>query len=149
MKPCEIRNIQEADLSQIMEIERACFPSPWSLQSFLAEFEKDYSMMVCAVEAGQIAGYLIAWLLLDEIHIANLAVHPKERRRGIGESLVQYLINRSEGFRWIALEVRESNRGARKLYEKLGFHRKGIRRNYYTNEIEDAVIMQKDLIANN
>ena len=141
--------MQEADLGQIMEIERACFPSPWSQQSFLAEFEKDYSMMICAVEGDQIAGYLIAWLLLDEIHIANLAVHPKERRRGIGELLVQYLIDRSDGFRWIALEVRESNRGARKLYEKLGFRRRGIRRNYYTNEIENAVIMQKNLIANN
>jgi len=149
MRPCEIRNISPPDLPQILEIENACFPSPWSLESFKAELKKEYSMTVCAVDGDQIAGFLIAWLLFDEIHIANLAVHPKQRRRGIGELLVQYLLDRSEGYNWIALEVRESNRSAKKLYEKLGFRRKGIRRNYYVNEIEDAIIMQKDLKAKN
>lgn len=135
------------DLPEILEIEQACFPTPWSKQSFLAEFKKDYSLLVCAVEDGHVIGYLVAWLLLDEMHIANLAVHPKERRRGVGERLVQYLIDRSEGFQWIALEVRESNHSARKLYEKLGFRKKGVRRNYYANEIEDAIIMEKKLTA--
>ena len=133
------------DLGRVLEIEALCFSSPWTWNHFKKELIKACGRLRVAVSQQQIAGYLIAWLIDNELHIANLAVHPEFRGRGIGALLVRDLLNDVSGCELATLEVREGNIPARKLYEKLGFSVVGIRTKYYETEGEDALIMTKYL----
>jgi ribosomal-protein-alanine N-acetyltransferase len=137
--------MQDNDIDQIMVIEKLVFSFPWSRKSFEAELKKDFGISLVAVFDNQVVGYLIGWFIADEIHIANVAVHPVWRRRGIAEKLIREVIENIEGFYWIGLEVRRSNLAARALYKKLGFREVGVRRNYYVNEGEDAILMSIQL----
>ncbi len=143
----QIGLMNQSDLDSVMDIEQASFPSPWSRNAFLSEIsENRRACYLVARENGRVAGYVGIWIVLDEGHITNLAVHPECRRRGIGEKLMRTIMSyaRSRGARRITLEVRVSNAAAQRLYEKLGFVSVGIRPGYYHDNGEDAVIMWKN-----
>ncbi|MBO8142279.1 MAG: ribosomal protein S18-alanine N-acetyltransferase [Firmicutes bacterium] len=140
------------DLDAVMEIEVRSFPTPWSRAAFEAELlDNDrarYLVARCrAGDARRVVGYIGLWLIAGEGHITNVAVHPDHRKRGVGRRLMMAAADlcRAEGARRMTLEVRPSNRVARELYRDLGFVSAGIRRAYYRDNNEDAIIMWKDL----
>lgn len=137
--------MEEKDLDAVMAIEEISFQTPWSRQSFETELRKEISICKVAVIGRDVVGYLIEWIVLDEVHIANIAVHPAWRRRGIGMKLMEAGMARCDGFSWIGLEVRRSNDAAKSLYRRLGFHEVGVRKRYYTREGEDAILMAKSI----
>jgi ribosomal-protein-alanine N-acetyltransferase len=137
--------MDESDLDPILSIENMCFSVPWKSDSFSGELYKKYGIRLVAEYKNIIVGYTIGWIVADGIHIANLAVHPHYRYRGIGEQLIQSMIRYRDDFTRAALEVRRSNHAARRLYKKLGFEEVGVRKNYYIDEGEDAIIMVKQL----
>jgi ribosomal-protein-alanine N-acetyltransferase len=135
------------DLHEVLEIERASFGNPWTSALFLQELRIPFSRIL-VIRSGEtpdasIAGYLCRWLVADEVHILNVAVHPDYRRHGVGLLLMQEALReaRVRAAESVTLEVRRSNVGARRLYESLGFEEVGVRRNYYGGG-EDALIMR-------
>lgn len=153
-------NVREAsvrDLPRILEIERLAFPQPWSLDSFKRELMLPFSRIVVAADAetaqtsrpgthGQPAGFLCRWLVADECHILNVAVHPELRRGGIAMALMAEAISeaKTKNIRLVTLEVRRSNVAARSLYRKLHFEERRLRTNYY-GPGEDAIVMELHL----
>jgi len=136
------------DLDQVMEIERLSFTNPWSKNSFFLELTtNDLATYLVAKVDGRVVGYAGMWLVVGEAHVTNVAVHPDFRKKGIGELLMRSLITIAKESRakMMTLEVRKSNDVARNLYAKLGFEPVGIRRGYYTDNREDAVIMWMNL----
>ncbi len=140
-----IRDATERDLPRIMEIERLAFPAPWTLASFQRELTLPFSRIMVALPAdsSSIAGFLCRWLIADECHILNIAVHPDSRRLGIGAVLIAETVNeaKSTGAGVVTLEVRRSNLPARQLYRKFEFEERRLRRHYY-GPGEDAIIME-------
>ena len=137
------------DLEQVLEIERASFSTPWSRRAFEMEVDGSnrYAFYLVARNASKIVGYLGTWLILNEIHVTNIAVKPDFRRQGIAEQLLGSLFNQAklQDIDAITLEVRASNHSAQKLYQKLGFKTMGVRSKYYQDNNEDALIMWKTL----
>jgi [ribosomal protein S18]-alanine N-acetyltransferase len=144
----EVRRLQLRDLSAIEEIERSSYPTPWSRSMFAAELTKPSSICLGAFdgETKALLGYLIISRYVDAWHVMNVAVAPEHRRRGIAGSLLERLfeLTAGDGRRGYTLEVRVSNISAIKLYERAGFRARGIRRGYYTDNREDALIMWRD-----
>lgn len=143
-----IREMKESDLDRVMEIERQAFTPPWSKDAFLLELTKNLLAKYIVAEVdGVVVGYGGIWLIMDEGHITNIAVDEKYRQMGIGtkimEGLIQLCIDRN--IIAMTLEVRKSNEAAKALYKKFGFKEYGIRKNYYQNNNEDAIIMWKDI----
>jgi len=139
------------DLPGVQVIERYSFPTPWSMRAFLSEItENDCAHYLVIRRKQQVVGYIGVWIILDEGHITNIAVHPAWRRKGLGTRLLTAIFDYAyqRGVRRLTLEVRVSNHGAQSLYEKLGFKRVGIRPGYYLDNNEDAVIMWKELTEN-
>ena len=142
-----LRRMRAADLPEIMAIERACFPNPWPENTFRGEIQNEglsHPLVATEPATGTIIGYVIYWLVQDEVQINNVAVHPDFRRRHVGETLMNRILEdaRSKGGRYAVLEVRLSNVAARDLYErKLGFVFLDIRTAYYTNPTEDALVL--------
>lgn len=137
--------LEVSDLDEVLEVERASFTNPWSRQMFLWEMENagvSYAY-VLRTPAWRVAGFCTAWLVLDELHINNVAVRPECRGQGAGRKLLVFVLRAAAklGAAKATLEVRRSNAAALKLYEGLGFHVEGARRNYYTNPVEDALIL--------
>ncbi len=132
-----------------MAVEAASFPTPWSRALFEEEIGRRFSDAIVAVDepGGAVAGYAICWTVGEESHLLNIAVRPDVRSRGIGRSLLRECIRRSTvaGGRRIILEVRPTNREAIRLYETEGFRYVGIRRGYYTDTGEDAVVLARKL----
>ena len=145
-----IRPMTIADLPAVQLIERASFTTPWPPQAYRQELE---SNRLAAYLVGEIGGEIVAyggvWLMVDEAHVTTFAVHPRYRRRGIGERLLLSLLDLSiaRRAREATLEVRLSNLGARRLYEKYGFRPVGIRPRYYSDNQEDALIMTTEPLA--
>jgi ribosomal-protein-alanine N-acetyltransferase len=143
-----IRDLQLRDLGAIDEIEKQSYPTPWSRSMFAGELAKPSSICLGAYddETGRLIGYLIISRYVDAWHVMNVAVAPERRRNRIASALMERLfeLTVSDGRRGYTLEVRVSNEGAIKLYERLGFRARGIRRGYYTDNREDALIMWKD-----
>ena len=141
------REIQSADLDEIMTIERASFTSPWSARFFLEEIRFSCAKSVLAEVEGRIVGYIIYWQLPKEVDIHNLAVHPAYRRQGIGRSLLSSAIDsaKGQGSNRVTLEVRKSNQAAQQLYHSLGFVERGVRKGYYSDDGEDALVMVLEL----
>lgn len=136
------------DLAEVMEIEKASFSSPWTGQMFLEELGNSFSRcMVAQACSGGVLGYLCAWFVACEVHIMNLATHPKARGRGIARNLLRETVDqaRAWGALRVILEVRESNRAAQLLYLSEGFRTVGRRRRYYTDTGEDALLMELQL----
>jgi ribosomal-protein-alanine N-acetyltransferase len=143
----DIRRLTLGDLSDIERIEQRVYPTPWSRSMFAGELAKPSSICLGAFdEEGRLSGYLIVSRYVDAWHIMNLAVDDQRRRAGIGSRLLGALfeLTASDRHRGYTLEVRISNKGAIALYERWGFERSGIRRGYYTDNREDALIMWKD-----
>jgi ribosomal-protein-alanine N-acetyltransferase len=126
-----------------MAIERTAYAYPWSERFFRQELQVECARSFLAEIDGQIVGYVLFWLLPDEIDIHNIAVHQDFRRRGLGRSLLENVIieARNRAASRITLEVRKSNTVAQKLYEAVGFCANGVRKGYYSDDGEDAVLM--------
>ena len=145
----ELRRLTLADLAAIERIERQSYPTPWSRSMFASELAKTSSICLGAVDtdAGEaLVAYLIISRYADAWHVMNVAVQKDYRERGVATKLMSRLFEVTAGDdrRGYTLEVRVSNRGAIRLYERLGFVPRGIRRGYYTDNREDALIMWKD-----
>jgi ribosomal-protein-alanine N-acetyltransferase len=142
-----IREMRRRDLDQILEIEELCFPLPWSRESFLTELKNPLAQYIVAQEGFVLQGYAGVWLIFDEGHITNVAVHPRARGRRIGELLLANImaLASANGAVVVTLEVRPSNDAALSLYRRMGFEEKGHRRGYYLDNGEDALIMVKKL----
>jgi ribosomal-protein-alanine N-acetyltransferase len=138
-----IQPMSEEDIPEIMGIERCSFSTPWSEISFLSEVYKKNAFSNVALFEENIIGYICVNYLLHESHILNLAVHELFRRRGVATILMNDTLNelKKKGCVFIYLEVRASNAGAKKFYELFGFTVESIRKKYYTNPDEDALLM--------
>jgi [ribosomal protein S18]-alanine N-acetyltransferase len=145
----EIRRLTLADLAAIERIERRAYPTPWSRSMFAGELAKTSSICLGAFDADageMLVAYLIISRYADAWHVMNVAVHDDYRGHGIATQLLNRLFELTEGDdrRGYTLEVRVSNTAAIRLYERLGFVARGVRRGYYTDNREDALIMWKD-----
>jgi ribosomal-protein-alanine N-acetyltransferase len=142
----QIRTLEVSDLSEIEAIEKRAYPTPWSRSMFASELAKPTSICLGAFEGADLLGYVINSRYVDAWHVMNVAVDPDRRRRGVATSLLERLfeLTHDDERRGYTLEVRISNEDAIRLYEKLGFEPRGIRRGYYTDNKEDALIMWKD-----
>ena len=142
-----IRKARLADIRAIFAIEKESFPTPWSRWTFLAELNQPVSHFLVAGPSPpspwQLWGYIIFWVVADEMHLLNLAVHPQHRRRGIAWNLLVEALNlaRGQGARVAWLEVRPTNTAARTLYESFGFEEVGRRPRYYDDTQEDAILL--------
>jgi ribosomal-protein-alanine N-acetyltransferase len=147
----ELRRLELHDLNEIERIERASYPTPWSRSMFAGELAKPSSLSLGAFdrETGALLGYLVISRYVDAWHVMNVAVAPEQRRRGIARTLLEHLfdVTATDERRGYTLEVRVSNEGAIKLYEALGFVKRGVRRGYYTDNREDALIMWRNPVA--
>lgn len=145
---CTLHAMAPEHLDQVLAIERS-FAAPWTREMFLQELraQQDVSESLVAMRDGEVVGYVLSWFVADEIHIVNLAVALSWRRRRIGTRLMQEICARGlrRGLVMATLEVRVRNEPAIRLYETLGFRQVAIRRNYYADNGEDAIVMLKDL----
>ena len=141
-----IERMNEAHVAAVAALEKLCFADPWSLSSIASELNNPLALWLVAVEDGDLCGYIGSQSVMGESDMMNVAVHPDHRRKGVGEMLVLALCEALSGENTsLALEVRSSNTPAIALYEKLGFTQVGLRRNYYRNPKEDALILRKEL----
>ncbi|MDX8367924.1 ribosomal protein S18-alanine N-acetyltransferase [Cytobacillus sp. IB215665] len=132
------------DIQDVLKVEEASFATPWSKDIFLSEINNNkYAHYIVAEEDGLVIGYCGAWIIVDEAHITNVALLPECRGRKLGEAMLKQLMDfaKALGAKTMTLEVRVSNIIAQSLYRKLGFNDGGIRKNYYTDNQEDALIM--------
>jgi len=143
----ELRRLDARELDTVEAIERASYPTPWSRSMFAAELRKPGSIAIGAFLAeGELVGYAFVSRYVDAWHVMNVAVSPGFRRRGIATTLLERLfeVTEADPRRGYTLEVRVSNTDAIRLYERLGFESRGIRRGYYTDNREDALIMWRE-----
>lgn len=169
--PFVVRVMDRSHIPGVLEIERASYPAPWSESAFINEMTSGTSVAIVALagetgdtgetgETGEardtgetaetaetVAGYLVGWIASDQLHIANIAVAAGHRRRGAGNLMMNWLLEESvrRGCASSSLEVRESNLAARAMYTRLGYRAVAIRKAYYSNPREDAVVMLKKL----
>jgi [ribosomal protein S18]-alanine N-acetyltransferase len=141
-----------SDLDAVLEIETTSFTSPWTREMYIAELRNvgvSFCYLARDTDRTVVLGFCSFWRVVDELHINNLAVGPPYRRRGIGTALMGYVLDEGVrlGARRATLEVRRSNDAARRLYEQLGFSAAGVRPAYYTNPIEDALVLWKEDLA--
>ncbi len=141
-----IRPMRLADLKEVVKIEEASFPRPWSANAFITQMANDASICLVAEVDGHVVGYTIATQYVEVWHLLDLAVHEDYRRRYIATELLEQILELcgQEAHRGYTLEVRKSNRGAIKMYEGFGFICTGLRKAYYSDNGEDALIMWKD-----
>lgn len=147
MHKVEIITTVPEHLDGIMAVEKLSFKIPWSRESFVEEITRNkFAIYISAVLDGMVIGYAGMWGVLDEGHITNIAVHPEFRNMGVGSLLLQGLIDRARerDISRMTLEVRRNNETAQRLYRKFGFEVKGIRKGYYADNGEDALIMWKN-----
>lgn len=132
------------DIGRVLEIEQASFPTPWPRDAYTHELrENRLACYLVARVVRRIVGYTGMWVILDEAHVTTLAVDPEYRGQHIGERLLVALLEEAmrRGARWVTLEVRRSNAPAQALYQKYGFKEIGVRRGYYSDNHEDAIVM--------
>jgi len=142
----DVRRLDLGDLDAIEVIEQRAYPTPWSRAMFASELAKPTSICLGAFEGAELVGYIVNSRYVDAWHVMNVAVDPDRQRRGVATKLLERLfeLTREDERRGYTLEVRVSNEGAIRLYEGLGFESRGIRRGYYTDNREDALIMWRD-----
>ena len=135
--------MKENDLDEVSELEKEIFSTPWSRKSFESAMNDDNNIYIVVEKNEKIIAYCGIWIVADEGQINNVAVMKNERGHGVAYEMLSYAIEQSKkkGAQAFTLEVRKSNIAAYKLYEKFGFKNEGIRKNYYSNPKEDAIIM--------
>jgi ribosomal-protein-alanine N-acetyltransferase len=142
-----VRPMLADDLDGVMAVEQGAFHTPWSRSAFEEELAQNrLARYLVALDGDKIVGYAGTWLVITEAHVTNVAVHNDRRREGIGRFLMEALMKlaREEGMGSMTLEVRVSNEAARALYQQLGFVSAGIRKNYYSETKEDALILWRE-----
>ena len=141
-----IRNMTAAEVPLVAGLEAVCFNDPWSERSVASELDNQLSLWLVAMEGERLAGYVGSQTVMGETDMMNIAVDPEFRRRGIAGQLVDALVAelKTRQSHCLTLEVRASNEPARALHEKLGFQQVGLRKNYYRNPKEDALILRKE-----
>ena len=141
-----IQNMTENHVAQVAALEAVCFRDPWSENSVASELHNPLALWLVAMDADRVAGYVGSQTVMGETDMMNVAVHPDYRRRGIAEKLCLALVEalKERESHSLTLEVRASNVPAKALYEKLGFVQVGLRKNYYRNPREDALILRKE-----
>ncbi|WP_432353164.1 ribosomal protein S18-alanine N-acetyltransferase [Sporosarcina sp. A2] len=142
------RQMDAKDIEAVVATETEVFTTPWSAEVFAHELTgNDYATYIVAVCENEVVGHVGMWVVLDECHITNVAVRKSHQGHGIGEALMRQAMNlcRSNGVVAMSLEVRVSNETARNLYRKLDFKDGGIRKNYYSDDHEDALVMWVEL----
>lgn len=144
-----LRGATSADLPEVAALERACYGDPWPASAFasLPHNAQVYFAVARNAARGQLSGYVVAWYVMDEGELANLAVAPGDRGRGVGRALLDAMLEdaASRGTSQVFLEVRESNVAARKLYTARDFELIGRRKRYYRSPTEDALILRRTL----
>lgn len=143
-----IRPLAASDLRRVMEIETASFTTPWRRSTFEGLLARGDADLFAAADRDTLIGYAVCWTILDQAELGNVAVDPDHRGRGVGGMLVDAAVERARarGARECFLEVRDSNRAARALYESRGFEVIGRRRRYYSRPVEDALVMRLHLL---
>ena len=139
-----IRKMTLDDLPTVVELDKISFSLPWPERSFRYEVTDNPASRCWVAEVdGRVVGILVAWLLVDEVHIATIAIHPEFRRQGIGRRLLSHTLRRAldDGARSSFLEVRESNLAAQEMYRQFGYEATGRRKRYYKDNGEDAILM--------
>ena len=141
-----IKNMTAAEVSKVANLEKICFNDPWSERSVASELDNALSLWLVAMEGDALAGYVGSQTVMGETDMMNIAVAPEFRRQGIAEKLVEALVDalKARESHCLTLEVRSSNEPAKSLYEKLDFQQVGLRKNYYRNPKEDALILRKE-----
>jgi ribosomal-protein-alanine N-acetyltransferase len=141
-----IRRMTRADLPAVLAIESVAFTSPWTCEMYEEEILAHDAIVMAGADGG-IVGMMCGHRLFDEYEVTTIAVRPAERGRGLGRRLItdRIVAMRNDGVRFFFLEVRESNVPARKLYDSLGFKPIQIRRNYYRDPVENALVMALDM----
>ncbi|KXZ39083.1 [SSU ribosomal protein S18P]-alanine acetyltransferase [Alkalithermobacter thermoalcaliphilus JW-YL-7 = DSM 7308] len=142
-----VRDLKESDIDDLVEIEKLSFSVPWTKSAFIKELSNKLAKYVVIEHNKKVIAYGGIWLIVDEGHITNIAVHPDYLGKGLGNIIVESLIEKCRENKVLSmtLEVRKSNLVAQNLYKKYGFKPVGIRPEYYSDNKEDAVIMWKDL----
>ncbi len=138
--------MEEKDLASVIEIENLSYPNPWHLSSFMGEIENkpiSNPYVVVFRPLDKVIGYVIYWHIRNEVQISNIAISPDYRKKGVGEAVLGQILYEvwGKGAEFVFLEVRPSNQAARSMYEKLGFKILGLRKGYYRNPSEDAIVM--------
>ncbi len=143
VEPISIELMRHTDMEAVARIDRRCFPSPWLPTSYLTELSNRAACYLVARQGAEVVAYAGAWVIMEEGHITTLAVDPAQQGRKIGERLLIALMEEAilRGASHVTLEVRESNRAAQRLYCKYGFRNVALRKNYYTDNGENALVM--------
>jgi len=139
-----IRKMTLDDIEHVIAIDRVSFSLPWPERSFRFELTDNPASRCWVADVdGKIVGMIVAWLIVDEVHVATIATHPDFRRQGIAKNLLSHALQHlsTEGAQSSFLEVRASNLAAQELYRKFGFEESGVRRRYYRDNDEDALLM--------
>jgi ribosomal-protein-alanine N-acetyltransferase len=147
-KTIAFRAMELDDIDRIYEIETKSFATPWSKEAFYNELTMNKFAFYTVIEVGnEVAGYCGAWVVVDEVHITNIALLPEYRGMRLGEALLRKVMDlvKELGAKTMTLEVRVSNIVAQALYRKLGFQEGAIRKQYYTDNLEDALVMWVNL----
>ncbi|MBQ3108306.1 MAG: ribosomal protein S18-alanine N-acetyltransferase [Clostridia bacterium] len=141
-----IRRMEKRDVPRMAELERLCFPTPWSAKALAGELKNDIAYYLVLERDGVVVGYAGSWIMFDEAHITNVAVDPNCRRQGLGMRIMLAMMQgaKERGATRMTLEVREHNYGAQALYAKCGFVKAGIRPGYYSDTGEAALILWND-----
>jgi ribosomal-protein-alanine N-acetyltransferase len=140
-----IRALRSTDIDAVVEIEREAFTTPWQADTFVGLLERDgVELIVMADPSETIVGYAVLWCILDQGELANIAITPTRRGRGLGARLLAHVlaVARERGVETVFLEVRASNQAALELYSRFGFEEVGRRRAYYDHPREDALVMK-------
>ena len=143
-----LRSMRAEDVARVAELEKQCFRTPWSYNSLLGELSNAVAHYIVADDGGVVCGYAGMWVMFDEAHMTNIAVEAEHRRYGIARRMIIRLmqIALANGAERMTLEVRENNHNAQRLYSSLGFAFAGIRKHYYTDTGENALILWNDCI---
>lgn len=142
------RYMKEEDIDQVLEVEHASFTLPWSRDAFYNELHNNkFAVYIVLEYEKRIIGYCGVWIVIDEAHVTNVAILPEYRGQKLGDAMMHMLMSvaREIGARSMTLEVRVSNYVAQSLYRKMGFQNGGIRKNYYSDNLEDALVMWVNL----
>lgn len=142
-----LKRATPTDLPDVVALERACYGDPWPASAFASLPDNDRVFFAVARVERRLMGYVVAWYVMDEGELANLAVAPGDRRQGIGRTLLDAMLAdaTSRGTAQVYLEVRDSNAAARQLYASRGFEEVGRRKQYYRSPTEDALILRRSL----